>query len=125
MVADIIFSTAAAVLSGLGVGSGGLLVIYLTLGEEYPQIVAQGLNLLFFIFSSGAAMAYHLTHRKINYGAVLTLILTGIPGALVGTSLLNVFGGGVTRKIFGAMLVISGIIALKRSKIYNNIQKKP
>ena len=38
-----------AVLSGLGVGSGGLLVIYLTLVEKVPQLTAQGTNLIFFI----------------------------------------------------------------------------
>ena len=35
---DFIFGTAAAVLSGLGIGSGGLLVIYLTMLGEYEQI---------------------------------------------------------------------------------------
>ena len=67
---DFIFGIGAAVLSGLGVGSGGLLVIYLTLIEGYEQIGAQGVNLLFFLFSSGSAMLYHLVHRKIYYSVV-------------------------------------------------------
>ena len=41
-----------SVLSGLGIGGGGLLVIYLAFFTDTPQITAQGINLLFFIFSS-------------------------------------------------------------------------
>lgn len=112
---DVIFSGAAAVLSGLGLGSGGLLVIYLTIFGEYQQITAQGINLLFFLFSSGSAMVYHFFHRKINYGVVLTLVCSGMVGALVGTALVKVLGGPAVRKIFGFMLVISGVLALKKA----------
>lgn len=112
---DIIFGTAAAVLSGMGVGSGGLLVIYLTMLGEYDQITAQGLNLLFFIFSSGSAMLFHFTHRKINYGAVMILVVFGIAGAGLGSILLIIIGGDIARKFFGIMLVFSGVLALKKS----------
>ena len=44
-----------ALLSGMGIGSGGLLVIYLTLLEKVPQLTAQGINLLFFIFASASS----------------------------------------------------------------------
>lgn len=113
---DFIFGTATAVLSGLGIGSGGLLVIYLTMLGEYEQITAQGLNLLFFLFSSGAAMLYHLTHRQINFGAVLILLIFGLAGAGVGSLLLSVLGGGIVRKIFGIMLIFSGMSALKKQR---------
>ncbi len=113
---DAIFGFAAAVLSGLGVGSGGLLVIYLTLAENYEQITAQGLNLLFFLFSSGAAMFFHVMKRKINYSAVLFLVFFGLFGALLGTLLLKYLGGEAVRKIFGIMLIFSGVVTLKRQK---------
>ena len=41
-----------AILSGLGVGSGGLLVIWLTMVEGMDAIGARGLNLLFFVFTA-------------------------------------------------------------------------
>ena len=40
---------AVALLSGMGVGSAGLLVTYLALVLGMPQLQAQGLNLLFFL----------------------------------------------------------------------------
>ncbi len=113
---DFIFGTAAAVLSGLGVGSGGLLVIYLTMLGDYGQVTAQGLNLLFFLFSSGAALLYHMNYRQINYRIVTVLTLFGLIGALGGTLLLELIGGELARKVFGGMLVFSGITALKRIK---------
>ncbi len=111
---DAIFGFAAALLSGLGIGSGGLLVIYLTLAENYEQITAQGLNLLFFLFSSGAAMLFHVTKRKINYSTVLFLVIFALFGVLIGTLLLKRLGGEAVRRVFGIMLVFSGIVTLKR-----------
>ncbi len=41
----------AALLTGLGVGSGGFYLLYLTEARGLAQYEAQGLNLLFFFFS--------------------------------------------------------------------------
>ncbi len=120
---DFFFGTAAAVLSGLGVGSGGLLVIYLTMFDAYEQIQAQGINLLFFLFSSGSAMLYHMTHRNINFGIVMILVVAGLLGALIGAFLLRMIGGGIAKKIFGGMLVFSGILALKKAKSTKKTEK--
>lgn len=113
---DFIFSILAAVLSGLGVGSGGLLVIWLTLAEDYPQLTAQGINLLFFLFSTGTAIIFHLTHRRIYYEAVTVLVIFGLVGSIIGSILSGVLGGDLTRRIFGVMLIISGMLALKGNK---------
>ena len=39
-------------LSGMGVGGGGLFVIYLAFATDMPQLSAQGANLLFFLCSA-------------------------------------------------------------------------
>ena len=39
----------SAVAGALGLGGGGVLVLYLTLGMHMPQLRAQGINLLFFL----------------------------------------------------------------------------
>ena len=38
-------------LMGMGVGGGGLLIIYLTLYLNLPQLTAQGTNLLLFVLA--------------------------------------------------------------------------
>lgn len=112
---DILVSFGIAVLSGLGVGSGGLLVIYLTLLGAVPQLQAQGINLVFFIFSAGASMPMHLLHRRILLPLCILLIVSGIPGALIGSSLAAILPAALLRRLFGAFLVIAGLLTLTRN----------
>ena len=113
---NIIASFAIALLSGMGIGSGGLFVIWLTLAENTPQLTAQGLNLLFFIFSSGASLTVHLTKRKIAWGAVALLTLTGVGGALIGGYISGLINAAAMKKLFGAMLILSGLVSLMKKR---------
>lgn len=114
MIVTVIASFLVAFLSGLGVGGGGLFVVFLNLFTDTPQLTAQGINLLFFLFSSGSAVCVHLSKRQIFGTAVLVMILFGITGAVVGSLLSNVVGQVLLRKIFGVMLVVSGMLSLRR-----------
>ena len=105
---------AIAALSGLGVGSGGLLVIYLTLVKNLPQLTAQGVNLIFFILASLSSLIFSFTKRRIPIGAVAVMSLIGIIGSLTGTWLAAIIPPELLRKIFGVMLVGSGILALSK-----------
>lgn len=109
-----IASLIIALLSGMGIGSGGLLVIYLTLLENVPQLTAQGINLLFFIFAAASSLLLHITKRKIYVGAVLLMGICGILGSLLGSSAAARLPANILGKIFGAMLVISGILSLRQ-----------
>lgn len=111
-----------SLLTGLGVGSGGLMVIYLALFTDTPQLAAQGINLLFFIFSAGASLPLHLLRRKILTAPVMILTLFGIFGAILGSLLSDAINESLLRKIFGAMLAVSGVLSLKSSfaKHYKN-----
>ncbi|MBO5757821.1 MAG: sulfite exporter TauE/SafE family protein [Clostridia bacterium] len=117
MLLDIIASFAIALLSGLGIGSGGLLVICLTLYAGMPQLRAQGINLVFFLFSAGASMLAHLSHRKLIAPLCILLIVSGLPGALLGATLASVLPAALLRKLFGAFLISAGVLTLtKRDK---------
>lgn len=106
----------AAVLSGLGIGSAGLFVLYLTLVAGFPQPEAQALNLLFFLLSAGSALLLHVRERKIPWRVVFFLIACAIPGGLAGSWLVRVLDAALIRKLFGGMLVVTGLPALFRSK---------
>ena len=109
---DLFASFSIALLSGMGIGSGGLFAIYLTLVSGVPQLAAQGSNLLFFLFSSGSALLYHLFHRRIFWNAVLLLTVTGILGSLLGSLIAGVLPVSTVKRLFGAMLILSGGVAL-------------
>jgi uncharacterized membrane protein YfcA len=112
---DFFVSASVALLSGLGVGSGGLLVVFLTEYRQVGQLFAQGINLLFFIFSSGAATAVNLRLRKICYGSVLLMSIGGIIGAIVGAVSASFIDPAYLRIGFGLMLLIGGIPSFLRS----------
>ena len=110
---DFIVSASVALLSGLGVGSRGLLVVFLTEYRGVGQLFAQGINLLFFIFSSAAATAVNLRRRRIAYGTVLLMSLGGAVGAIVGAFAASLIDPAYLR--IGIMPLVGGIPTLLRS----------
>lgn len=119
MIFTIIASFFIAMLSGMGVGGGGLFIVFLNIFTDTPQLTAQGINLLFFLFSSGSAVCIHLSRRVIYKSAVLSMILFGLLGAISGSLLSSLVPQSLLRKIFGAMLVASGILSLKQKSLSN------
>jgi len=116
MWATVFVTFAVALLSGMGTGSAGLLVIFLTTVQELPQLTAQGLNLLFFLFSSGAALAVHLFRTPPLWGLLLLLIPAGLLGAWGGTALAVYLPQALLRKLFGGFLLLSGAFGLFQKK---------
>ena len=102
-----------AVLSGLGVGGGGLFTVYLSVFTDTPQLTAQGLNLLFFLFSSGASVTVGLFKRRVAMWAVGVMVVGGVFGVLLGALSADLLPEGLLRKIFGVMLVAGSIISFK------------
>ncbi len=106
-----------AVLSGLGVGSAGIFTLYLTLLAGYPQTEAQAFNLIFFLLSAGASLLLHVKERVIPYRLTLVLILCAIPGTFLGSYLARTLNPMLIRKLFGGMLVVTGVpVLLRRGK---------
>ena len=109
---DIIAALACGVLTGMGVGSGGLFMIYLLLVRDLPQLTAQGLNLLFFLCSAGASLPVNLRRDRPYLPALICLCLFGAAGSFFGTALGNILDGALLKKLFGALILISGIVGL-------------
>lgn len=105
-----------ATLSGLGIGSGGLLVIYLTLVEGADQLIAQGINLLFFLFSSGASLVLHFKKRHLFGSVILIMSLAGLVGSAAGSLLATSLPSHILRRLFGGMLTLSGLAVLYKSR---------
>lgn len=115
VIIDFVAAVLLGALSGMGIGGGGLLVIYLTLIRSVDQISAQGLNLFFFIFASAAALFVHMTKRKIPFGILIYCSAFGMVAAYFGAAAANAVNPVLVRKLFGGMLVVAGGIALLRN----------
>jgi len=107
-----IISALIAVLVGLGVGSGGLFIIYLTAALSLDQLSAQGANLLFFLAASLGGIAVHLFCRRVRFRLLLPFLLLAIPGALLGAFIAGKTDPSLLKRLFGGLMLLSGGIAL-------------
>ena len=113
---DLLVTFIVATLSGMGIGSGGLMVLYLTLLRNAPQLSAQGFNLLFFLFAAASSMAVHLARRRLRLLSSLLMIVAGLPFAYLGTRAAVLLPESLVQKIFGAFLIIVGLPGLLSGK---------
>lgn len=114
MVISIIVGTLIALLSGMGVGGGGLFAVYLSIFTDTPQLSIQGYNLLFFLFSAGASVVIQLFRRNIPFFAVGIMVLSGMVGASAGFFLTSALSSDLLRRLFGIMLISGGIMSLRK-----------
>lgn len=114
---DLLASVLIAVMAGLGIGGGGLLIIYLTLIKQMPQLPAQGINLLFFLCAAASSLIIHFKQKRIDYKLLLLLAPLGVLGSIFGSYVAARAAPLLIRKIFAGLLIVSGIIELcKRGK---------
>lgn len=96
-------------LAGLGVGGGSLLMIWLTLVLNTPYPEAKITNLLFFLPSAVIATYLRIKGKTISINRILPAILTGCAGALLAYMLGQHIRLSLLKKLFGALLIITGI----------------
>ena len=97
-----------SVLSGMGVGGGGLLVLWLSLVSRWEITAARGVNLLFFCVSAVSALPYHAKHRKPDRYALGLLLLGALPGVFLGQRLSGILPPDILRRVFGYFLLTAG-----------------
>lgn len=119
-----IISAIAGILSGIigamGMGGGGVLIIYLNLFTETPQSTAQGINLLFFLPTAVLAVLYYSKKKLIVWKIALPFAAMGIVGTVIGCFLCGKFDNSMLSKMFGILLLIMGGLGLfKKDKAEN------
>ena len=78
-------SLAAGFLSAMGLGGGGVLVLYLTLVQGFDQTKAGGVNLLFFLPAAAVALCIHLRRGQVDWRMALRCLPFGLtPPARAG-----------------------------------------
>lgn len=109
---DAIFVFLFCSLSGMGIGGGSLLVVYLSVFRSIPQLLCQGINLAVFIFSSASSGIINAKKRRINYPLCLFLSVCGCIGAIIGGGLASLINERILRLMFGLFLLATSVISI-------------
>lgn len=107
---------ASGILGALGLGGGSVLLLYLALVTGTDQLVAQGINLLFFLPVGAFSLWQHHRHGLVRWDLVLPALLPGLVGVWGGSLLAGYIGGEGLSKLFGVLLIVLGLRELFSSK---------
>ena len=102
----------SGILGSMGLGGGGMLIIYLSLFTDTKQLTAQGINLLFFIPIGTLALVIYSFKKQIKWKITLKFAFWGIIGTGLGLLLTDFLGGKITGKIFGGLLIVIGLLEI-------------
>ncbi|MDE7390601.1 MAG: sulfite exporter TauE/SafE family protein [Lachnospiraceae bacterium] len=103
---------ASGIIGAMGMGGGGVLIIYLNLFTDTPQSTAQGINLLFFLPTAVLSVLYYSRKKLIEWKIAIPFALMGMLGTLLGCFLCGRFDNTILQKMFGVLLLIMGAIGI-------------
>ncbi|MDR0531811.1 MAG: sulfite exporter TauE/SafE family protein [Oscillospiraceae bacterium] len=106
---DLLAAAGAGMLGAMGMGGGGILVIYLTLALGTPQLEAQGMNLLFFLPCAVISMIINGKRKLVDWKQALWIALGGLPAALLGIWLAGWLESKWLSWIFAGFLAVVGL----------------
>ncbi len=99
----------SALLGAMGLGGGGVLLIYLTALTSTPQLMAQGINLIFFLPIGVIAALMHVKNRLIDKKIAIFTTLGALPSAALGVYISGIFDEKFLSKIFAVFLLYLGL----------------
>lgn len=102
-------------LSGLGVGGGTLLMLWLTAVAGMEPSRARGINLLFFLPAAAVSVFLRRKQGAVRRDLALPAILGGVVSAAVLALLSAGMDDSLLRRGFGLLLLVVGLKELCRS----------
>lgn len=114
-----LISTVLGTLSGLGIGGGSLLILWLTLVQRMDYAEAKYINLLFFLPPAAISTGINLWKKRVSFFSVLPAVLAGCVSVLLFTWLSSSWDTAVLRKLFGALVLCTAL----RELFYKNKQR--
>lgn len=111
----IVFGTILGFLSGLGVGGGSLLILWLSAVIGLEQSAARCINLLFFFPAALISSSIRLRQRSTDCSGIVPAAIAGAVAAAVCSVLFASADVTFLRKCFGILWVFTGLYELRRS----------
>ena len=104
-----VIGTALGFLSGLGVGGGSLLILWLTFVLHMAPSSARCINLLFFLPSAIVSSVLRFKSDQLKIKPLLPAILSGCIAAVLFSWLSTTLDVTMLRKLFGGILILTGL----------------
>ena len=109
---DILLTSITALLAGtisaMGMGGGGILLLYLTAFAGVAQLEAQTINLIFFMPIAVIALIMHTKNKLVNWKVVLWVTIFGYAGVFLGYQTALFIGEDMLRRLFAVFLLFIG-----------------
>lgn len=106
---SVLVGTVLGFLSGLGIGGGSLLILWLTLILKMDPSTAREINLLFFLPAAAVSCIFRWKQGILDFKKVVPAIAAGCLAAILGTFLADIINTEKIKKAFGILLLITGI----------------
>ena len=109
---DIAVFLVCSVISAMGMGGGGILILYLVSLKGLPQLGAQGINLLFFLPSCLISVIIYIKNKYIDLRSVVPMLLGAAVGVGIGRLFLTGINARTLRLAFACFLIVSGLFMI-------------
>ncbi len=108
-VIPLIIGALTGILSGMGIGGGTLLVLYLTAFLDTDPITAATVNLIYFCSCAPVSLIFHAKEKRINGKFTFISAVSGGIAALIAALLVPSDSPDWLRRSFGVLLLTIGV----------------
>lgn len=113
---EVIAALFCGFLSGLGIGGGSLLMVWMTAVLSLPQEAAQSINLLYFLPTAAVSLIFHSKNRFVDWKSSVWAILGGVCFAAAGAFLSTRLSTDLLRRLFGGFLLFIGVSEFRKKE---------
>ena len=116
MAINLIIATLLGFLTGLGIGGGSLLILWLTFIIKMDPFTARSIVLLFFIPAAVISSFFRWKQGALRITSTLPTMISGCLAAVIFSFLSTIVETHVLDRIFGLILIAAGIRELQYKK---------
>ena len=118
MALNLLIAAVLGFLTGLGIGGGSLLILWLTFVLKMDSMTARGIVLLFFIPAAVVSSFFRWKQGTLSISSALPAMISGCVAAVIFSFLSTAIDPHVLDRFFGIILIGAGIreLTFKRKR---------
>lgn len=108
----------SGIIGGMGIGGGTILIPAITIFGNVDQHMAQSINLLVFIPMAITSLIIHYKNHNLILKVILSLIPGGVIGSILGAYIAVWLSSLILKKMFAVFLLLIGLYEIFYKKQY-------